>query len=137
MPLAIARIDTRQAGSAAEIEQLRKKLAPTGDVVSEAGRKKTVEVFGVPLSPTEVVERVCSDVRTRGLEAVIDYTNKFDKVKLTADSLRVPAQELAAAHAKAGATFLAAIRRIRENILRFQTAILHQDVQIETPQGGA
>ncbi len=136
MPLAIARIDTRQSGSAAEIEQLRKKLAPTGDVVSEAGRKKTVEVFGVPLAPAEVVERVCSDVRTRGLEAVLDYTNKFDKVKLTADSLRVPAQELAAAHAKAGPTFLDAIRRIRENILRFQTAILHKDVQIETPNGG-
>ncbi len=136
MPLAIARIDTRQAGSAAEIELLRKKLAPTGDVVSEAGRKKTVEVFGVPLAPAEVVERVCSDVRTRGLEAVLDYTNKFDKVKLTADSLRVPAQELAAAHAKAGPTFLEAIRRIRENVLRFQTAILHKDVQIETPNGG-
>jgi histidinol dehydrogenase len=136
MPLAIARIDTRQEGSTAEIEQLRKKLAPTGDVVSEAGRKKTVEVFGVPLSPAEVVERICSDVRTRGLEAVVDYTNKFDQVKLTADSLRVPAQELAAAHAKAGPTFLDAIRRIRENILRFQTAILHSDVQIETPHGG-
>jgi histidinol dehydrogenase len=136
MPLAIARIDTRQEGSAAEIEQLRKKLAPTGDVVSEAGRKKTVEVFGVPLAPAEVVERICSDVRTRGLEAVVDYTNKFDQVKLTADSLRVPAQELAAAHAKAGPTFLEAIRRIRENILRFQMAILHRDVQIETPHAG-
>src|SRR5262245_49213017 len=82
MPLAIARIDTRQAGSAEQIELLRKKLAPTGDVVSEAGRKKTIEVFGVPLAPAEVVERVCSDVRTRGLESVLDYTHKFDKVKL-------------------------------------------------------
>jgi histidinol dehydrogenase len=136
MPLSIARIDTRQAGSEAEIELLRKKLAPTGEVVSEAGRKKTIEVFGVPLAPAEVVERVCSDVRTRGLEAVLDYTSKFDKVKLTADSLRVPAGELAAAHAKAGPTFLETIRRIRANILRFQRAILHQDVQIETPNGG-
>ena len=106
MPLAIARIDTRQAGAAEAIEQLRRKLAPTGDVVSEAGRKKTIEVFGVPLAPAEVVERICSDVRTRGLEAVLDYTAKFDKVKLSADTLRVPAQELAAAHAKAGPTFL-------------------------------
>ena len=57
-------------------------------------------------------------------------------MKLTADSLRVPAEELAAAHAKAGPTFLEAVRRIRENILRFQTAILHRDVQIETPHGG-
>jgi histidinol dehydrogenase len=136
MPLAITRIDTRQEGSADQIDALRKKLAPTGDVVSEAGRKKTVEVFGVPLSPAEVVERVCSDVRTRGLDAVIDYTNKFDQVKLTADSVRVGANELAAAHAKAGPTFLDAIRRIRENILRFQTAILHKDVQIETPHDG-
>jgi histidinol dehydrogenase len=136
MPLNIPRIDTREPTAAAAIEQLRRKLAPSGDIVSEAGRKKTIEVFGVPLAPTEVVERICSDVRHRGLEAVLDYTAKFDKVKLSADTLRVPEHELAAAHAKAGPTFLETIRRIRENILRFQTAILHHDVDVELPHGG-
>jgi histidinol dehydrogenase len=31
---------------------------------------------------------------------------------------------------------LETVRRIRENILRFQKAILHRDVQLETPHGG-
>lgn len=135
MPLAIPQIDTREPTAQEAIDQLRRKLAPSGEIISEAGRKKTIEVFGVPLSPTEVVERICSDVRTSGLEALLDYTAKFDKVKLTADTLRVPAQELEAAHAAAGDSFLETIRRVRENILRFQTAILHQDVSVDTPHG--
>jgi histidinol dehydrogenase len=136
MPLNIPQIDTRDPDAKAAIDQLRTKLAPTGDVVSEAGRKKTVEVFGVPLAPTEVVERICSDVRVRGLEAVLDYTAKFDKVKLTAETFRVSDGELAAAHAGAGPTFLETVRRVRDNILKFQTAILHEDVQLDTPHGG-
>jgi len=75
-------------------------------------------------------------VRKRGLDAVLDYTAKLDGAKLTADTLRVPAADLAAAHAAAAPEFLATIRRIRENILRFQTAILHRDVKIDTPHGG-
>jgi histidinol dehydrogenase len=136
MPLAISRIDTSQPESAAAIEQLRRKLSPAGEVVSEAGRKKTIEVFGIPMSPPEVVERICSDVRSRGLESVLDYTAKFDKVKLVGDQVRVSERELAAAHAAAGPTFLETVRRVRDNILRFQTAILHRDVQIETSHGG-
>ena len=31
---------------------------------------------------------------------------------------------------------MATVRRIRENILRFQAAILHRDVKIDTPHGG-
>jgi histidinol dehydrogenase len=83
-----------------------------------------------------VVERICDDVRTRGLAAVIEYTAKLDGVQLTADSLRVPAAELAAAHAAADAKFLETVRRIRANIARFQTAILHRDVNVPTPSSG-
>ena len=47
----------------------------------------------------------------------------------------MPAHDLAAAHAKAGAEFSRTIRRIRDNILRFQSAILHSDVEVESPNG--
>ena len=136
LTLKIQRIDTRQPDAAKAIEALRAKLAPSGDVVSEAGRKKTIEVFGEPLSPTDVVARICGDVRKRGLAAVLEYTAKLDGVELTADTLRVPASELAAAHAAADRKFFQTVRRIRENILRFQTAILHRDVEVATPNGG-
>ena len=42
---------------------------------------KTIEVFGKPLSPLQVVERICSRVRTRGLDAVLRYTAKLDSVR--------------------------------------------------------
>lgn len=135
MALTILQIDTRQADSQAAIAALRAKLAPSGDVVSEAGRRKTIEVFGEPLSPTQVVERICADVRTKGLDAVLHYSAKLDGKQLTAETLRVPADDLAAAHAAADREFLETIRRIRENILRFQKAILHRDVEVAGPNG--
>src|SRR5204862_5500450 len=131
----IQRIDTRQPGAQAAIDELRAKLAPSGNVVSEAGRRKTLEVFGKPLTPSQVVERICSRVRTRGLDAVLRYTAKLDGVRLTAETLRVPSHDLETAHKCASPEFLETIRRIRENILRFQTAILHRDVEVDGPQG--
>lgn len=136
MPLAIPRIDTRDPGSAAQIAALRAKLAPEGNVVSEAGRRKTIEVFGEPLTPVQVVERICGDVRERGLPAVLEYTAKLDGKQLTAAELRVSPAELAAAHAAAGPAFLETVRRIRDRILKFQQAILHQTVTVPTAHGG-
>src|SRR5690606_25302686 len=111
MPLAIPRIDTRDPGSAEQIAALRAKLAPEGNVVSEAGRRKTIEVFGEPLTPVQVVERICGDVRQRGLPALLEYTAKLDGKQLAATDLRVPAAELAAAHAAADPKLLDAVRR--------------------------
>ena len=136
MSLAIQRIDARQPGYEPALEALRQKLAPEGNVVSEAGRRKTIEVFGEPLSPVQVVERICRDVRERGLDAVLEYTAQLDGAKLTNETLRVSSDELAEAHAAAEPEFLATIRRIRQSILKFQTAILHRDVEIEAAGGG-
>ncbi|WP_425397671.1 histidinol dehydrogenase [Aeoliella sp.] len=131
------RIDTSQPDARRQIDSLRQKLAPaSGDVVSEAGRKKTMEVFGEPLTPVEVVDRICRDVRERGLDAVLEYTAKLDGAELTAETIRVPQEELEAAHQAADAEFLACIRRIRENVLKFQTEILHSDTTVELAAGG-
>lgn len=130
-------IDTSQPDARRQIDSLREKLAPSsGDVVSEAGRKKTIEVFGEPLTPVEVVDRICRDVRERGLEAVLEYTAKLDGAELTAETLRVPQAELEAAHQAADDDFLACIRRIRENVMKFQSAILHSDTTVPLESGG-
>ncbi len=104
-------------------------------MVSERGRAKTLEVFGEPLTPEQVVTRICDDVREQGLGAVLHYTEQLDGVALSAETLRVPARPLEAAHAQADPAFLAAVRRIRDNILEFQRAILHHDVRLERPDG--
>jgi len=132
-PFSIQRLDSRQGDIRPALDALRQKLSPAGNVVSEAGRRRTIEVFGEPLSPQQVVERICGDVKSRGLSAVLDYSRKLDKAELTAQSVRVSPVELKQAHAAADSEFLATIRRIRANILQFQQAILHRDVEVKRP----
>ncbi|MBI3838101.1 MAG: histidinol dehydrogenase [Planctomycetia bacterium] len=134
-PIKILRIDSRRTDVRAALARLRKALGPRGDIVSEAGRSRTIEVFGEPLSPLEVVEKVCGDVRSLGLAAVLDYSARIDKAQITADTLRVSDSELRTAHRQADPGFLETVRRIRENILEFQRAVLPKDVHLARPDG--
>ncbi len=136
-PVDIQRIDTRHDDVDQALGQLRDRLSPRGNVVSEAGRRRTMDVFGEPLSPQQVVERICARVAEVGLPAVLDYGRQLDGAELTPETLRVPAEELVAAHRTAAPEFLETVRRIRGNIERFQSAILLGDVEISLPGGGA
>ncbi len=135
--LPIPTIDCRRDDATPLFDALREKLSPRGDVVSEAGRQRTIELFGEPLSPQAVVERICSDVAERGLEAVLEYGAKLDGKELTADTLRVAPEEFAEAHAKADPEYLATIRRIRENVAEFQQAVMTDDVSVVREEGDA
>jgi histidinol dehydrogenase len=136
-PLAIATIDCSRDDAAAAIANLRAKLSPQGNVVSEAGRRRTIEIFGEPLSPQQVVERICRDVRERGLEAVLEYGRKLDKKDLSAETLRVQPAELEAAHRRAEPEFLGTLRRIRANIGEFQRSLLSQEASVVRQAGAA
>lgn len=120
-------IDCAGEDATARLRQLRQRLSPRGDVVSAAGRQRTLETFGSPLTPRQVVDRIVADVLERGLEAVLDYGRRLDRADLTPRSLRVDPAEIAAAHELAAPEYLQALRRIRHNLLTFQSAILHQD----------
>ena len=130
IPLAISTIDTRSNDALDLFRTLREKLSPRGDVVSEAGRQRTIELFGEPLRPREVVRRICEDVRSRGIDAVFHYTSKLDRRDLTASTIRVTPEELADAAAVADPDFLATVRHIRDNIAEFQRAILPTDARV-------
>lgn len=125
-PLNIPTIDCRQNSVEAErlLGELRHKLSPRGDIVSPAGRQRTIDLFGEPLSPQAVVERICGDVQRDGLQSVLHYTEKLDRKTLTPATLRVSPGELAAAHAAADPAYLATLRRIVANIRQFQASIL-------------
>ena len=130
----IRKVDAR-GGAADVLAELREKLSPRGDVVSPRGKALTEEVFGQPLSPAEVVQAICDDVQKFGTSSLLRYTEALDKVSLQPQQLRVTGEELEAAHSKADEGFLQSVRRIRENIVKFQSAILHQDVTVK-PQPG-
>jgi histidinol dehydrogenase len=127
----LRRIVCAAADAADRFAQLRAQLSPQGDVVSPRGRQLTEAVFGEALPPARVVERVCGDVRARGLAALLHYTEEFDRTRLTAETLRVRADELAEAHAAADRAFLETLRRVRQNVFSFQLGLLHRDAVLQ------
>jgi histidinol dehydrogenase len=131
------RIDLAAADGRARLEALRGKLVSQGDVVSPAGRQRTIDVFGEPLAPRQVVERICGDVRSQGLAALLDYTRRIDGADVTPETLLVPPATLAAAHAEVERGFLDAVRRIAERVERFQRALLSRDVTVPLAGGGS
>lgn len=133
--LNIRRIDCNRDDAREALRDLRRQLSPRGDVVSPQGRARTLEAFGQPLTPQQVVERICGDVQARGLDAVLDYTARLDKVALNADQVRVTPDEIEAAYHRAEARYLATLRRVRENILAFQSGILHRDAHFRRGPG--
>ncbi len=137
--LAITQIRTDRDDASTTLTALRQRLSPQGDVVSEAGRARTLQVFGEALSPRQVVETICQHVKQRGLAAVLDYTQRLDGAELTGETLRVSPAELATAHAQVQQQrpgFLQSVRRIRDRIWAFQQTILHHDARLELPRGG-
>ncbi len=131
------RIDLAEPDGRQRLDALRGKLVSQGDLISPASRQRTIDVFGEPLSPRQVVTRICEDVRTQGLAALLDYTRRIDRADVSAETLLVRPEALAAAHAAADPVFLAAVRRIRDRVTRFQEAVLARDVTVPLAGGGS
>ncbi|HRD46633.1 MAG TPA: histidinol dehydrogenase, partial [Caulobacter sp.] len=51
---------------------------------------------GSPADVDAAAAEVLEAVRTRGLDAVLDYSRKFDRADLTAQTIRVTAEEIEA-----------------------------------------
>jgi histidinol dehydrogenase len=70
---------------------------PVGDTKVTPTLAKGIErVFGEALSPEDAVRRIVEDVRNRGEDAVLDWTEKIDGVRLK--SLTVSADEIETAY---------------------------------------
>ena len=74
------------------------------------------ELFGRDMSPQEVVDMVLEDVKTKGDEAVIDYTLKFDRYQIS--KFEVSPQQVKEAYGRVNSDLVAALKlaanRIRE-----------------------
>ncbi|GFE83289.1 histidinol dehydrogenase [Steroidobacter agaridevorans] len=79
------------------------------------------------------VREIIDEVRARGDQALLDFTERFDGVKLK--SLEVDAAEFAAAEQALSADQRAALERAIGNVRRFHEAQLSNPLQIETSPG--
>ena len=75
-----------------------------------------------PASYTEqqaAVDAIIDAVRSRGDEAVIEYEEKFDRCKLTPETLRVSREEIGEAYASLDPELVAVMRRAAANIAEY------------------
>lgn len=79
------------------------------------------------------VNTVLADVRTRGDQAVLDYEEKFDRVRLS--SLQVTEAEMEAAEQLVPEELKDALRQAERNIATFHEAQRFQGKKIETAPG--
>ncbi|MDA3786061.1 MAG: histidinol dehydrogenase [Deltaproteobacteria bacterium] len=67
----------------------------------------------------EIVSDIIAQVRSRGDEAVLEYTRRFDAPEMALDSLRVSQAEMDAAYDQVDGAILASIRLAKERIWQF------------------
>ena len=78
-------------------------------------------------TPVESVREILKAVRENGDEAVVAYTEKFDRVRLSPETFRVPQSEIDAAVAATAPAVIEALRQAAANIRRFQLATMATD----------
>ena len=82
---------------------------------------------------TAIVEGVIADVRTRGDQALLELTEKFDGVK--PDSIKVGEEEVSAASERLSDEMKQALQQAYQNIATFHKAQKQPTLRVETQPG--
>lgn len=83
----------------------------------------------------ERVREILQNVRDRGDTALFEYTARFDKARLTPETLRVSQEEIEAAYLEVDPDFVKAIQVARDNIRNFHSKQLRNS-WMETSEDG-
>ncbi len=81
------------------------------------------------------VEKILQDVSTKGDDALIFYTKKFDKATLTARQLKVSESETSGAYQNIDAAFISSLKLAINNVTRFYKKQLKKSWKIKGEDG--
>lgn len=81
------------------------------------------------------VERIIKDIQNFGDQALVQYTRKFDGVKLQIRNIRVTESEISAAFQNINPQFVNQIKQIISNITKFHQNQLLKSFRIKTDEG--
>lgn len=81
------------------------------------------------------VDEILNAVRTKGDEALFSYTEKFDKIRLTPETVEVTEDEITAAYQSVDKQLLDVIRKALVNIRTFHEKQIRQSFFTETSAG--
>ncbi len=98
-----------------DVEALRRQLQ-SGGLLAPSEQ--------APLDVPGIVRGIIDAVAQRGDAALIELTQKYDRLELTEETLRVPESLIQQAHEECDAEFLGLLRRVIENIREYQEHIL-------------
>ena len=102
--------------------------------MSEAGKRRTIETFGAPLTPQEVVEKICNDAAEKDFRAPRLFGANRPCRALRRRAAR-PSGRLDKALDEVEPEFLESVDRVRDNVATFQEAILLKSVRVERENG--
>lgn len=78
---------------------------------------------------------ILADVKKRGDAALVEYTNRFDRVTITAKDLRIPQAEIDKAYATCGTAEKQALELAAERIAVYHKRQMPEDFQFEDKAG--
>jgi len=106
---------------------------------SKAAEKRVTDTInrglGFSKQDQEAVEAYLEDIKTRGDEALVEYTNRFDSKEVTIESIKVTPEELESASNNVDASFLTALDR-SVNQLEYFHLKQKENSWIDTPRNG-
>ncbi|MEA2330648.1 MAG: histidinol dehydrogenase [Thermoleophilaceae bacterium] len=86
-------------------------------------------------APRDEVAAILAEVRRRGDDAVLDFTERFDKAELAPGELRVDARELESSVGILEPAVLEGLRTAIANVRAVARAQLREPVEVSLPQG--
>ena len=86
-------------------------------------------------STVDKVQRMITDIRQNGDEAVLKYTRRFDGVKLTARDLRVAESEISSAFQNITPDFIASLKLVINNVTAFYRKQIKKPCCIKSADG--
>lgn len=81
------------------------------------------------------IQKILAEVRKRGDPALLEYTSRFDGVRLSAKQLRVSKGEIRAAYGCLDKKLIGALRRAAKNIERFHRRQVPKEWMVELKPG--
>jgi len=81
------------------------------------------------------VRQIVDDVRLMGDDAVLKYTKKFDRVKMTVKQLRVTEREISGAYQNITPHFVSSLKIVIENINRFYRKTVRKSWKMRDADG--
>ncbi|MCS7113077.1 MAG: histidinol dehydrogenase [Candidatus Bathyarchaeota archaeon] len=102
--------------------------------LSETNRCKE-RIYGLNFEVEEYVRKIMDNIKVGGDRTLIEYTEKFDKVKISRDEIEIPRESIREALFTVPEDYIAAIKELYGRLLEFHRMQLPRGFELEIVSG--